>query len=95
MQPGYTFAVDENGYEGLVKNKPILVVYTRGGAYPEGSETEAFDMQKNYVELFLGFIGFDNIHTIVVEPTLMGGADDIQAMLDASVQQAQSLASNF
>jgi hypothetical protein len=53
VQPGYTFSVGENGYEGLVKNKPVLVVYARGGAFPEGSGMEAFDMQKKYMELLL------------------------------------------
>ena len=95
VQPGYTFSVGENGYEGLVKNKPVLVVYARGGAFPKGSEMEAFDMQKKYIELFLGFIGFENIQSIVVGPTLQGEPSDIQTMLDASIQKARSLASNF
>ncbi|MHC5172368.1 MAG: FMN-dependent NADH-azoreductase [Planctomycetota bacterium] len=81
--------------EGLVKNKPVLVVYARGGAFPEGSGMEAFDMQKKYMELFLGFIGFENIQSIVVGPTLQGEPSDIQTMLDASIQKARSLASNF
>ena len=95
VQPGYTFTFGENGYEGLVKDKPVLVVYSRGGSFPEGSEREAFDMQKKYMELFLGFIGFENIQSIVVGPTLQGEPSDIQTMLDASIQKARSLASNF
>ena len=95
VQPGYTFTFGENGYEGLVKDKPALVVYARGGSFPEGSEREAFDMQKKYMELFLGFIGFENIQSIVVGPTLQGEPSDIQTMLDASIQKARSLASNF
>ena len=95
IQPGYTFTADENGYDGLIKNKPMLVVYARGGAYPEGSETEAFDMQKKYVELVLGFMGFGDIHSVLVEPTMHGDSNDIQKMLDLSIVKAQSLASNF
>ena len=95
VQPGYTFTFGENGYEGLVKDKPALVVYARGGSFPEGSEREAFDMQKKYMELFLGFIGFENIQSIVVGPTLQGEPSDLQTMLDASIQKARSLASNF
>ena len=95
VQPGYTFTFGENGYEGLVKDKPALVVYARGGSFPEGSEREAFDMQKKYMELFLGFIGFENIQSIVVGPTLQGEPSDIQTMLDASIQKSRSLASNF
>jgi len=95
IQPGYTFTADENGYEGMIKNKPIAVVYARGGAYPEGTEAEAFDMQKKYIELVLGFMGFQNIYSIVVEPTLHGGPDDIQKVLDASIRKAQTLGSDF
>ena len=95
VQPGYTFTFGENGYEGLVKDKPVLVVYARGGSFPEGSERGAFDMQKKYIELFLGFIGFENIQSIVVGPTLQGEPIDIQTMLDISIQKARSLASNF
>jgi FMN-dependent NADH-azoreductase len=95
VQPGYTFTFGENGYEGLVKDKPARVVYARGGSFPEGSEREAFDMQKKYMELFLGFIGFENIQSIVVGPTLQGEPSDLQTMLDASIQKARSLASNF
>ena len=95
VQPGYTFTFGENGYEGLVKDKPVLVVYSRGGSFPEGSEREAFDIQKKYMELFLGFIGFENIQSIVVGPTLQGEPSDLQTMLDASIQKARSLASNF
>ena len=95
IQPGYTFTADENGYDGLMKNKPMLVVYSRGGAYIEGSETEPFDLQKKYIELVLGFMGFGDFHTILVEPTMHGDPGDIQKMLDASIVKAQSLASNF
>ena len=95
IQPGYTFSVDENGYAGLVKGKPIVVVYARGGAYPEGTEREAFDMQKKYVELVLGFIGFENIQTIVVEPTLQGQPEEIKDAVQTAVKKAQEIANEF
>ncbi len=95
IQPGYTFTVGENGYEGMIKNKPITVVYARGGAYIEGTEAESFDMQKKYIELVLGFMGFQAIYSIVVEPTLQGDPDDIQRVLDASIRKAQILGSDF
>ncbi|MHC4524767.1 MAG: FMN-dependent NADH-azoreductase [Planctomycetota bacterium] len=95
IQPGYTFTANENGYEGLIKGKPITVVYARGGTYVEGTEAEAFDMQKKYIELVLGFMGFQNIYSIVVEPTLQGDSNDIQRISDASIRKAQTLGSDF
>jgi FMN-dependent NADH-azoreductase len=95
IQPGYTFSADENGYAGLVRGKPIVVVYARGGAYPEGSERVAYDMQKKYVELVLGFIGFEDVQAIVVEPTLQGQPEDIQNAIQTAVKKAQSIAKQF
>lgn len=93
VQPGYTFKVGENGYEGLVKGKPLAVVYARGGAYPAGSE--AVDLQKKYIELIFGFIGFENIQSIVVEPSLQGGPEDIEKVVQGSIEKAEKLAEGF
>jgi FMN-dependent NADH-azoreductase len=96
VQPGYTFTFDkEKGYQGLVKNKPLLVVHARGGEYAKGAESEAFDLQSRYIELIFGFIGFTDIRSIVVEPTLQGGADTARQKIDAAVKKAEQLASSF
>lgn len=95
VQPGYTFTSGENGYEGLVKGKPVAVIYARGGAYGEGTGAEAFDMQKPYMELILGFIGFENIQSVVVEPTLAGGEDQARGAVEESTKKARKLAVEF
>ena len=95
VQPGLTFTVDEGGnYKGLVTGKPALVVYARGGEYPAGSQAEGFDMQKKYVELILGFIGFTDIRSVVVEPTLTGG-DVAQQKQQAAIEKARQIAQQF
>lgn len=69
-QPGLTFSFSpETGYQGLVTGKPCTVIYARGGEF-SSIETSAMDFQKTYMEMFLGFIGFQDIKTILVEPTL-------------------------
>ncbi len=96
IQPGYTFSYDsEKGYQGLVKGKGLLVVYARGGEYAKGTGSEAFDLQSKYVELIFGFIGFTDIKSIVVEPTLQGGPDTAQQKLDAAIKKAEQIASSF
>ncbi len=96
VQPGYTFSYSEDtGYQGLVVGKPILVVYARGGEYPPGSETEAFDLQSKYIELIFGFIGFENIRSVVVEPTLQGGPEVADARLREAVERAKEIAAVF
>lgn len=95
VQPGYTFSYGENGYEGLVKGKPVAVVYTRGGAYGEGTGGETFDMQEPYMELILRFVGFENIQSVVVEPTLAGGEDQARGTVEESIKKARKLAAEF
>jgi FMN-dependent NADH-azoreductase len=92
VQPGYTFTVGENGYEGLVKGKPVVVIYARGGAYLEAVE---YDKQKPYMEQILGFMGFEHIRSIVVEPTLAGGEDLARQAVEGSIKKAQETASQF
>jgi len=96
VQPGYTFSYNEDkGYKGLVVGKPMLVVYARGGEYPAGSEAEAFDFQKKYIELIFTFIGFKNIRSVVVEPTLQGGPEVAAAKRQKAIDKAKEIAVVF
>ena len=95
LQPGYTFSfAPEEGYKGLVLGKPVLVVYARGGAYSE-PDVAAMNHQSPYLEMILGFMGFTDIQTVTVEPTLMGGPGVVQQVLAEVVEKAQSLAKEF
>jgi FMN-dependent NADH-azoreductase len=87
IQPGLTFNFSpETGYQGLVTGKPVTVIYARGGEY-SSTETIAMDFQKTYMEMILGFIGFQDIKTIMVEPTLTD-PESIERTLSASKDQA-------
>lgn len=96
IQPGYTFSYSQDkGYEGLVVGKPLLAVYARGGEYAVGSEAEAFDFQTRYVELIFGFMGFKDIRSVVVEPTLQGGPDVAKTRVREAINRAKEIAVNF
>ena len=96
VQPGYTFNYSEDkGYEGLVVGKPALVVYARGGEYPPDSEAEAFDFQTKYLDLIFGFMGFKNLSSVVVEPTLQGGPDVAKTRVRQAIDRAKEMAVNF
>jgi FMN-dependent NADH-azoreductase len=96
VQPGYTFRFsEEKGYEGLVVGKPMLAVYARGGEYPSHSEAEAFDLQTKYIELIFGFIGFENIRSVVVEPTLQGDPDVAALKRQEAIDKAKEIAVVF
>lgn len=95
VQPSYTFSFSPTeGYKGLVTGKPIVLIYARGGAYKAGTEAEGLDMQKSYMESILKFIGFTDIKSIVIEPTL-GSPDEKKASLAKGKKEAESLAKKF
>ena len=52
-------------------------------------------MQKNYLELILRFIGFTDIRSITVEPTLAGGADIARQKLVDAIEKARQIAKKF
>jgi FMN-dependent NADH-azoreductase len=94
VQPGYTFKVSDKGYEGLVTGKKALLIYSRGGSY--GSETGAnsLDLQKRYMEVILRFIGFEDLTSIVIEPTL-AGEEKKQKSLKEAQEQISKIVSEF
>ncbi len=96
LQPGYTFSFSpEEGYKGLIKGKPAFVSYARGGRYLGDSGAEQMDMQKKYFELALSFIGFENVKSVVSEPTLAGGPELAEEVRLASIEQAKKMAAEF
>ena len=96
VQPGYTFSFSEDkGYKGLVVGKPLLAVHARGGEYPADSNAEVFDLQKKYVELIFGFMGFEDMRSLVVEPTLQGGPDVAKSRQQKAIDQAREMAVDF
>jgi FMN-dependent NADH-azoreductase len=96
VQPGQTFTVDSAGnYKGLVTGKSVLVVYARGGEYAAGTAAEAFDLQKKYLELILGFIGFTDVRSVIVEPTLAAGPAVAEQKRAAAIEKAGKMAQEF
>jgi FMN-dependent NADH-azoreductase len=79
----------QEGYKGLVTGRPAVLVLARGGGYAPGSASESYDMQKPYLELILRFIGFTDIRTVIVEPTLAGEEAAAKALAAAGTQAAE------
>ncbi|MFC1833303.1 FMN-dependent NADH-azoreductase [Thermodesulfobacteriota bacterium] len=94
-QPGYTFAVSEEGYSGLVTGKQVFIAYARGGQYPPGTDFEAWNMQSPYFEFILGFMGLTDFKRLVCEPTLMAGPDAAKQKRDELKKEAVKMAKDF
>jgi Acyl carrier protein phosphodiesterase len=63
---GVTFRYDENGPEGLVKNKKVYLAFSSGGIYSEG-EKQGYDFVIPYLEKTLGFMGMNDISVVRAE----------------------------
>jgi FMN-dependent NADH-azoreductase len=96
VQPGYTFSFSpETGYTGLITGKPVFIVYACGGEYPPDTPREAFDFQKSYLEMILGFIGLKDIRAVAVEPTLEQGPEVATERRKTAIAKAREAAGSF
>lgn len=96
-QKDILFSVDpQRGLEGMLHNKLAVVMYARGLDFSAQSSTpaERFDFQKPYVEAWLKFIGITDVHSVIVEKTILGEDVDRHAR-EAATQQARNLADSF
>lgn len=95
VQPGYTFSYSpQSGYNGLVTGKGLFVAYARGGDY-SAPDHKIFDMQKKYIELIFGFMGFSDIRSVIVQPTLEGGSETAKVKQTDAIEKAKQIAKEF
>ena len=95
VQPGYTFSFSpEEGYRGLVTGTPIAAISARGGAYGSGTGAEAYALQRPYLEHILGFMGFADFQTILVEP-MLASPEEKEKGMEAARKQAKAIAAGF
>ncbi|MHC4215867.1 MAG: FMN-dependent NADH-azoreductase [Planctomycetota bacterium] len=96
VQPGQTFTVDADGnYQGFLTGRPAFIAYARGGEYPTEQAIHAYDFQKRYLELILGFMGLTDVRSIIVQPTLAAGPDAGKQKRAEAIEQAKKLAKDF
>lgn len=79
---GVTFRYTENGPEGLLKNKKVIVATARGGIYPADA-----DPQVPHIRMLLNFLGMTDNQFIYSAAQAMGpeAAAKGQAEADAAV----------
>ncbi|MBF0532535.1 MAG: NAD(P)H-dependent oxidoreductase [Candidatus Omnitrophica bacterium] len=70
LQPKYLFRYTAAGPEGLVKNKKMTVITSRGGDY--SGAMRPFDFAEPYLRAAFGFVGIKDITFINAQPMDMG-----------------------
>jgi FMN-dependent NADH-azoreductase len=85
VQPRYLFAYNEQGVPvGLVQNKKMVCITTRGSDYSLGSPMNAFDAQESYLRQIFGFVGITDLQCIHAQPMDMAPAAAASALEDAT-----------
>lgn len=85
---GVSFRYTESGPVGLLADKPVTVIATRGGIYA-GTDN---DVQTPYIKLFLSFIGLTQVEFIYAEGLNMGAESQASALQSAQAAIAGQLA---
>ena len=93
VQPKYLFRYTATGAEGLVKNKKMVVVASRGGDYTL-PETRAVDFQEPYLRAIFGLCGIKDMTFVIAQPMDMGPELQEQKIKSAQIQAKQA-ANNF
>ncbi|MCP5161495.1 MAG: NAD(P)H-dependent oxidoreductase [Hahellaceae bacterium] len=81
---GTTFKYTETGPVGLLTNKKVYLVATRGGIHKD----QASDIQIPFVKTFLNFIGLSDVEVIYAEGLNLSGDHRAQAFHTAREQIA-------
>jgi FMN-dependent NADH-azoreductase len=90
-QPGLLFGFDpEKGYSGLVEGKTAVAVYTSGVYRPGAGKAFGTDFHSTFFDDWLRFVGFEDIHEIRFQPTVL--TMDPEGERRAAEEQAQSIA---
>ncbi len=91
VRVGRTVLFGQNGPQGVLKGKKVVVVTSRGGAYRPGTPTAQYDHQEQYLRHILGFIGLTDVTFIHAENQKPGElAEPARA---AAIEQIQVAAS--
>lgn len=82
---GVTFSYTETGSVGLVENKKVIVVTTRGGLHKDSPRNSI----ESYLTTMLGFIGITDVEFVYAEALNMGEDAAAVAREDALKQLAE------
>src|ERR1700722_971931 len=94
---GRTVLYSAAGPEGVLKNKKVVVITSRGGAFRPGTPTAQYDHQEPYLRHIFGFIGLTDITFIhaenqkpgdLAEPARLAAIEEIQLAASATDRQA-------
>lgn len=90
---GVTFKYTEEGPQGLVPEKKVIILNARGGVYstPEMAPSE---MSVNYVRMIMNFFGIEDIEEVIIEGHNMY-PDRAQEIIADGMKRVEEAAKSF
>jgi FMN-dependent NADH-azoreductase len=64
---GKTFRYSENGPEGLLGDKRVILAIARGGFYGEGTPAHSYEHAESYLRAVFGFLGVSALEVVLAE----------------------------
>ncbi len=95
VQPKYLFRYTEKGPEGLVKNKKMVIITSRGGDYSPESPFHIYDNQEPYLRTVFGFIGITDITFINTQPMDALGLEVQKQKIESTKVTAMKIGKTF
>ena len=94
LQPKYLFHYTADGPEGLVKDRKMVVITSRGGDYSSG-DSRSYDHQEPYLRTVFGFAGIRDITFISAQPMDAMGPDMQKQRIEEAIEEATKRAGSF
>ena len=88
---GRTFAVDANGFKGLLAGRTVKVLVSSGGDFRPGAPAAAMNFAEPYLRAVFGFLGIDRVEFVYAPNQSRAEADRAGALAEA-VKIARTLA---
>ncbi|MFR9291309.1 MAG: FMN-dependent NADH-azoreductase [Clostridium paraputrificum] len=87
---GITFKYTEKGPVGLLNDKKVVHIVSRGGEYGDAP----YEMGDRYLRTILGFFGIHDIETIAIENLDVAGVD-VQGKIEEGIEKSKLIAQKF
>ncbi len=87
---GKTFRYTEQGAQGLMGGKRVILALSRGGFYGAGAPHAAFDHQESYLRAVFTFMGITDLQVVRAEGVALGAEQRAKA-LDGAKRDAAAL----
>ena len=93
MVAGKTFVYTEQGCQGLLRDKPVMLLHVRGGIFSAGP-LQAMDFATPHLRSLCAMIGLTDFRSVICEG-IEQAPDQAEKLLQQAMRQAEQMAETF